>query len=114
VEEGQAARGALIFGPSYSSLTLNQMVEKYADKSENDVPAYQSALQRSTGLAGDTKLSYMNDSQRGALLTAMARHEGFREGAITFTAGKNGSGTVTISETETGSHIPKLISFHVN
>lgn len=79
VQAGTDAQRALLFNSdAYRNLTLPQAISKWAPGSENNVPAYVSAM------GGDTSGRKMGDyspAEQDALLGSMRIHEGWVPGA---------------------------------
>lgn len=87
-EAGRRAQEQLLFeGQNYRNLTLGQAIRRWAPASENNVPAYLAAM------GGDDPSKKMHEytpEQRGRLLDAMQRHEGWRVGTVTGNGGSTG------------------------
>jgi len=76
-QTGRKAQEKLLFESSgYKNLTLSQAIRRWAPASENNVPAYIAAMGGDRG----TRMGDYSPDQRGKLLDAMQRHEGWREG----------------------------------
>lgn len=82
LEDGEKAREGLLFGPSYSGLTIAGAVSKYAPPSENDTAKYISEVLKATGAAATDVVGQLNASQRKSMLDSMARVEGFKTGTV--------------------------------
>ncbi len=67
---------------NYQSLTVAEVITKYAPPKTNDTAAYSAFVQAQTGLAADTKMSTLTDSQLNAVIAAIKRFEGQRAGTI--------------------------------
>ena len=74
---GFLALNALLSGPSYQNLTVDQAIYRYAPPSENDTGAYQTTIRTAVGVTGNTRMSALNADQRGQMAQAIARYEGF-------------------------------------
>lgn len=80
-ETGRKAKEALIFeGKGYASKTLREAIARYAPPSENDTGAYQRAVLQAVG-GHDKRMSDYTTAERGAIMNAMQRFEGFKTGA---------------------------------
>jgi hypothetical protein len=79
---GESARQALLKGPSYSDLTLDGFVAKYAPKNENDTAKYQAQMRQALGVDGSTRLRDLRDEQWGELFAAVRRKEGAIPGRV--------------------------------
>lgn len=80
-ETGRRAKAALIFeGKNYRDLSLTDAISRYAPPTENNTGAYQRAVLSSVGGA-NRKMSDYSTSERGAILDAMQRVEGFKVGS---------------------------------
>lgn len=76
-QTGRSAQEKLLFdSKNYRNLTLAQAIGRWAPGSENNVPAYIAAMHADP----NTLMSAFSPSQRGALLDAMQKHEGWRVG----------------------------------
>ncbi|AYO84055.1 phage tail tape measure protein [Methylobacterium brachiatum] len=86
-EAGRKAQEKLLFdSKGYKDLTLSQAIRRWAPASENNVPAYIKAMGGDPG----KRMSEYSPEQRGKLLDAMQRHEGWRPGTV---AGGGGGGS---------------------
>jgi hypothetical protein len=83
-EAGGGAQGALLSGPSYSGLSLDAAIARYAPAPENNTARYQAFVRRATGLSGEVKMGDLRPSQIQAVTNAMRRHEGWREGSTSW------------------------------
>lgn len=82
-DAGRAAKEALMFGPSYSGMTLRQAITKYAPPNENNTGAYVNTIAKALGISPNTNLSDLSDEQRSAMLDTMQDIEGYRPGPVT-------------------------------
>lgn len=79
-ETGRSAKAALIFdGKKYRDLNLAEAISRYAPPTENDTGAYQRSVLASVGGANKRMADY-SPAERGAILDAMQRVEGFKVG----------------------------------
>lgn len=76
VQTGTNAQISLLKSSSYNTLTVSQMVNKYAPPSEN--PGYLPKLVNLTGLSPDTKLNSLTDEQFANMVDKMQVVEGFK------------------------------------
>jgi hypothetical protein len=82
-ETGRKAKENLIFeGKKYSNLSLTDAINRYAPPSENNTSAYQSKVLASVGGA-NKKMSDYTTEERGRILDAMQKQEGFKPGTTT-------------------------------
>lgn len=78
-EAGRKAQERLLFeSKGYRDLTLPQAISKWAPGSENNVPAYIAAM---GGDRSGRRMSEYSPEERGKLMDAMRRHEGWRAGS---------------------------------
>jgi tape measure domain-containing protein len=97
---GRGAQEKLLFeSKNYRDLNLGQAVGRWAPASENNVPAYLAAM----GADPKTRMRDFTPPQRTALLDAMQKHEGWKEGRL---ASKDGADTSKLDDTITGSIAP--------
>lgn len=81
-DAGFAAMETLLLGRGYMGggrNTISSIISKYAPSSENNVGAYASAVERSTGINRNATLTA---AQIRAVSRAMAKHEGYRGGSV--------------------------------
>lgn len=77
-DAGRKAQETLLFeSKGYRDLTLSQAIRRWAPASENNVPAYIAAM---GGGDGNKRMSEYTPEQRGKLLDAMQKHEGWKVG----------------------------------
>jgi hypothetical protein len=76
VQTGTNAQISLLKSDSYNTLTVSQMVNKYAPPSEN--PNYLPKLINLTGLSPDTKLNSLTDEQFTNMVDKIQVVEGFK------------------------------------
>jgi hypothetical protein len=102
LEEGEAARKKQVFELDgvKRKLTIKQMIEKYAPKSENDTPRYIKIVSEAAGVSADTKLVDLTPDQQNKVMTAMKKHEGFKEGVVSVSPNK-GTSNLTAQNTIT-------------
>jgi len=81
-EIGDQARTALLFGKSYAGLSIADAISKYAPSGENDTLSYLKNVLSATGASPDTRVADLDQSQRKAMLAAMEKVEGFKQGKI--------------------------------
>jgi len=80
---GLAAQEALIQS-DYMGYTINGFVEQYSPaRYGNDVPAYQSFLQKWMSMSGSTPLNSLSADQLARFMAGVRRHEGFMSGTTT-------------------------------
>lgn len=78
--EGREAKRALLFdSPSYANLKVSDAIARYAPPSENNTSNYVQTILDAIG-GTDVPLKDLNSQQREAMLNAMERMEGFKEG----------------------------------
>jgi hypothetical protein len=85
---GEAAQEALLRGPSYSSLTVNEAVEKRTPKSDpsNDTERTKKLVRDFSGLPGDAVIGRLAPADKQRLYSAIRRSEGWgKTGSVTFT-----------------------------
>lgn len=76
-KSGRNAQEKLLFeSKNYRDLTLSGAIRRWAPASENNVPAYIAAM----GADPSTRMKDFTPEQRGKLLDAMQRHEGWKVG----------------------------------
>lgn len=85
---GGSAQGALLSGPTYSGLSLDAAIARYAPSTENNTARYQQFVRQATGLSGDVKMGDLTPAQMHAVTSAMRRHEGWREGSTSWREAK--------------------------
>lgn len=80
-QAGAKAKESLLFGTkAYEGKTINGAISKYAPSFENDTKGYISKVAKAAGVSPDTKMSDLTPAQRSAMMSEMARVEGFKEG----------------------------------
>jgi hypothetical protein len=81
---GEKARADLLFGSAskYRELSLKDAIYRYAPPSENDSKAYLETILKATGAREDTRMNDLRPEQQNALLLAMKKHEGWKEGKV--------------------------------
>jgi RHS repeat-associated protein len=73
----------LLQGPTYSGMTLQDAIARWAPPVENNTAAYQSYVSGASNMPLNTQLSTMNAAQINALAGAIQAHEGFTSGTVT-------------------------------
>lgn len=77
---GRSAIEALLRGPSYSPLTLEQAINRYAPPSENDTRGYVDFVATQTGLSRSRKLEEMVVAEIRKIVAAIETMEGWIAG----------------------------------
>jgi hypothetical protein len=85
---GEAAQEALLRGPSYSQLTVDQAVARRSPPPENDTARTQELVRQFSGLFGTEKINELSNDQFHSLALAIRRAEGWRQGTVTQTRAK--------------------------
>ena len=81
LEAGRKAQEALLFeSKKYQGMTIAQAISRYAPPGENNTAGYINTICRSLGVAPDTPMANLTPEQRQAMMQAMHKVEGFREG----------------------------------
>jgi hypothetical protein len=80
VATGTAALTALLNGPTYQALSVNDAIARYAPAFENNTSAYQAFVTNSLGASGSTTLSSLSQSQMQTLQSAIQHQEGYTAG----------------------------------
>ena len=81
-QTGRQAKASLIFdSSSYRNKTIAGVISRYAPSFENDTNAYTNAVASAVGVSSSTKVRDLSERQKSAMLDAMERVEGFREGS---------------------------------
>lgn len=87
-DAGRKAQESLLFeSPGYKDKTIAGAITRYAPPSENDTGSYVRRVAEHIGVDPNTPLSELTPEQRGKMLDAMERVEGFRPGKMLKTAG---------------------------
>ena len=82
-QDGRKAKEALLFqGKNYKDLTIGQAISRYAPPSENNTRNYINTVVKATGASSETSLQSLSSNQRGAMLGAMEKIEGFKAGTV--------------------------------
>lgn len=90
-DNGRKAKEALLFqGKNYKDLTIGQAISRYAPPSENNTANYINTVVKATGASATTPLQGLSSSQRTAMLNAMEKIEGFKQGKIELLKAKTG------------------------
>lgn len=80
-QDGRKAKESLLFdGKNYKDLTIAQAITRYAPPVENNTTNYIGSIVKATGTSPGTPLQSLNPSQRTAMLNAMEKMEGFKQG----------------------------------
>ena len=94
MDAGMKAQEKLLFeGNGYKNLSIAQAISRYAPPNENNTKGYISSVAQAVGVDPNTPLSSLNAEQRKAMLAAMHKVEGFKEGKTEVL--KQGSGNAT-------------------
>jgi len=81
MEAGAKAQEKLLFeGNGYKNLSIAQAISRYAPPNENNTKGYISSVAQAVGVDPNTPLSSLNAEQRKAMLAAMHKVEGFKQG----------------------------------
>lgn len=89
-EAGRAAKEALLFNSSsYSGMTIERAINRYAPPGENDTQWYIDEITKDVGVPSNTLTSSLTAQQRSVMLNTMQRVEGFRPGSTTVLDGNN-------------------------
>jgi hypothetical protein len=78
-ETGTRAQRALLAGPTYQVMTLDEAIAQY---SKTNVPDYQAFVRRALNLSGTTSMRELTPAQLDQLVTAMQRFENTRSGTM--------------------------------
>jgi hypothetical protein len=102
-EEGREAMRSLLFeGKNYRTKTISEAITRYAPPKENDTDLYIKRVTDALGVSDSTKLSDLSNDQRSAMLDAMQKHEGFKEGTETVVEPSSGPDLVSRAGTAIG------------
>jgi uncharacterized protein (TIGR02594 family) len=82
---GERAIGALLQGPSYRNLSINDAIHRYAPPVENDTNAYQRTIERLTGLDSGRSIASLSAAELSRVVGAIQVVEGWQEGRVTRT-----------------------------
>jgi hypothetical protein len=83
-QSGRRAKEALLFeSSSYSGMTIEQAINRYAPPNENNTSSYTNTVADAAGVSPNTKMSSLSAQQRSTMLDAMQRVEGFSQGQTT-------------------------------
>lgn len=77
---GRQALANLLTSSSYTGLTVEEAMEKYAPPSENDTAAYTSFITDNVGVAASTPMSNLTEDQLTSFLDAIETFEGGNPG----------------------------------
>ncbi len=80
---GTAAQGKLLRAPSYSSLTLDGAIARWAPSHENPTERYQGYVSSRSGVARETPMNTITDGDLLKVMKAMRTFEGWKEGSVT-------------------------------
>ena len=82
-DSGRSAKESLLFeSGGYKDKTIAGAIARYAPPSENNTGAYIGAVASAAGVSPTTRLADLNPQQRGAMLDAMQKVEGFKQGSV--------------------------------
>ncbi len=81
-QTGWDALFALFRGPTYSVLTIEDAIARYAPAGENDTGAYQAFVLSRLNAKGDERLADLSDAQIARLIDAIRDFEGWQEGDV--------------------------------
>lgn len=80
-EQGRAAKETLLFeGSKYKGLTIGEAIKKYAPPNENNTGRYIKTVTKAIGRNSNTPLEDLTTEQRTAMMNAMEKVEGFKQG----------------------------------
>jgi uncharacterized protein (TIGR02594 family) len=83
LDSGNKAQEKLLFeSSSYKNLSVSQAISKYAPPNENNTGNYINTVAAAAGVSPNTQMGSLNAEQRKALLAAMHKVEGFKEGKV--------------------------------
>lgn len=82
---GHEAASALLKGPTYSSLTIDEAVTRRSPSTENDTEKLKRDISERSGLSGKRKISDLKPEEFDRLLEAIYQFEGWSEGSVTKT-----------------------------
>lgn len=77
---GMNATKKLLRSDNYINLTVGDAISRYAPPFENDTAAYHRELQKRTGIAMNTPMSQLNDTQMNRVADAIKQIEGWKPG----------------------------------
>lgn len=77
---GFDAQESLLRGATYSHMTLEEVIKKYAPKKENDVTIYVNFVSKKSGIPADTPIAALDSPSLRKVMYAMAEHEGWKPG----------------------------------
>ena len=81
-QEGQNALNVLMSGSTYSAMTINAAIEKYAPSNENDSVSHAANITRISGLSGNRTIGDLTHEEFLRLTDAIKIAEGFKPGTI--------------------------------
>ena len=80
-EQGRAAKETLLFeGSKYKGLTIGEAIKRYAPPKENNTGRYIKTVTKAIGRNANTPLEDLTREQRTAMMNAMEKVEGFKQG----------------------------------
>ena len=80
-EQGRAAKETLLFeGSKYKGLTIGEAIKRYAPPNENNTGRYIRTVTKAIGRNANTPLEDLTREQRTAMMNAMEKVEGFKQG----------------------------------
>ncbi len=82
---GRDAHDALLKGPNYSGLTVDEAVARRSPPNENETSRTQQLVRQFSGLSGTEKINELNPDQFNRASSAIIRAEGWRVGAVSRT-----------------------------
>lgn len=74
---GRAAAEALVFQGKYANSSFQNMMYQYAPPGSNNTAAYISQIQQKTGIDIHRPMNQFSTQERGVILDAMQKHEGW-------------------------------------
>lgn len=82
-EQGRAAKEALLFkSDRYKDLSIGEAISRYAPPGENNTRRYIRTIEKATGRNANTPLQDLTPEQRKAMMDAMEKVEGFKQGKV--------------------------------
>ena len=87
-QTGHEANVALMKGPSYAPMTINDAIKKRSPPNENDTRMLQREIPKRAGLSGDLTIGSLKPKEFDSFLEAVYQFEGWGEGTVTKTPPK--------------------------